>query len=71
MATEEQGPAPETIAYVRHMLGELRILAQCEGCEMLSYLIEMAYVEAGDVQLGRRRSKLGRGESDSASGFAS
>lgn len=44
----------EKIAYVRQMLAELRAVAECEGAEMLCYLIEMAYVEAGDLQSGRR-----------------
>ncbi len=44
----------EKIAYIRQMLGELHQVAQKEGAEMLCYLIEMAYVEAGDIQAGRR-----------------
>jgi hypothetical protein len=44
----------ENIAYIRQMLGELRAVAENEGADMLCYLIEMAYVEAGDVQSGRR-----------------
>lgn len=51
----------ENIAYIRQMLGELRQVALGEGADMLCYLIEMAYVEAGDVQAGRRpRSVLHR-----------
>jgi hypothetical protein len=42
------------IAYIRQMLAELRQVAYTEGAEMLCYLIEMAYVEAGDLQQGRR-----------------
>jgi hypothetical protein len=53
--------AKENIAYIRQMLGELRQVALAEGADMLCYLIEMAYVEAGDVQAGRRpRSVLHR-----------
>lgn len=44
----------ENIAYIRQMLAELRLVAENEGADMLCYLIEMAYVEAGDVQSGRR-----------------
>ncbi|EUB94880.1 hypothetical protein PMI07_002658 [Rhizobium sp. CF080] len=44
----------ENVAYIRQMLGELRQVALSEGADMLCYLIEMAYVEAGDVQAGRR-----------------
>jgi hypothetical protein len=51
----------ENIAYIKQMLGELRQVALNEGADMLCYLIEMAYVEAGDVQSGRRpRSFLRR-----------
>nr|WP_083347614.1 hypothetical protein [Rhizobium sp. LCM 4573] len=53
---EERGgskePARENIIYIRDMLKQLRNLA--EGEDMLCYLIEMAYVEAGDLQAGRR-----------------
>jgi len=39
----------ETFEYIRAMLRELRGLAQGERAEMLSYLIEMAYVEVSDL----------------------
>ncbi|HWU63706.1 MAG TPA: hypothetical protein VN112_16930 [Ensifer sp.] len=45
----------ENIAYLRQMLGELRLVAKGEGADLLCYLIEMAYVEAGDIQSGRSR----------------
>lgn len=48
------GRTMENVAYIRQMLGELRLVAATEGAEMLCYLIEMAYVEAGDLQTGRR-----------------
>lgn len=49
------------LAYIRQMLGELRQVASGEGADMLCYLIEMAYVEAGDIQTGvRPQSCLGR-----------
>src|SRR6478735_7483583 len=48
----------ESISYIRQMLGELRQVARGEGADMLCYLIEMAYVEAGDVQAGRRPRSL-------------
>ncbi|NKN36765.1 hypothetical protein HFC70_10400 [Agrobacterium sp. a22-2] len=54
----------ENIAYIRQMLGELRLVAQKEGAEMLCYLIEMAYVEAGDVQAGRRALSIQRSNGD-------
>lgn len=57
--TSEAGVAKsrENIAYIRQMLGELRLAAKSEGADMLCYLIEMAYVEAGDIQSGRVRLK--------------
>lgn len=51
--------ALDNIAYVRTMLGELRIVAENEGADMLRYLIEMAYVEAGDIQTGLRPLSAG------------
>lgn len=46
------------IGYIREMLGQLRQAAQNEGADMLCYLIEMAYVEAGDLQTGRRERSI-------------
>ena len=59
----------ENIAYVRQMLGELRQVAGREGAEMLGYLIEMAYVEAGDIQAGRRSLSITHGEGNKSSGM--
>lgn len=44
----------ENIGFIRQMLGELRQVAEMEGADVLCYLLEMAYVEAGDLQAGRR-----------------
>lgn len=44
----------ESIVYIRQMLGELRLVAEREGAQMLCYLIEMAYEEAGDLQHRQR-----------------
>ena len=55
--TLRAGNSREKIAYLRQMLGELRLVARGEGADLLCYLIEMAYVEAGDLQTGR--SQLG------------
>ncbi len=48
----------ENLSYIRQMLGELRLVANREGADMLCYLIEMAYVEVGDIQSGRRRLSI-------------
>jgi hypothetical protein len=44
----------ENLAYIRQMLAELRLVAHREGADTLCYFIEMAYLEAGDIQTGRR-----------------
>lgn len=49
--------ALDNIVYVRQMLGELRNVAHGDGAEMPRYLIEMAYVEAGDLTAGQRASE--------------
>jgi hypothetical protein len=36
------------------MLGQLRQMAEAERCDMLSYLIEMSYVECSDIVRGDR-----------------
>jgi hypothetical protein len=46
----------ESIAYIRQMLGELRLVAEREGAPMLCYLIGMAFEEAVDLQ----RHQMGR-----------
>jgi hypothetical protein len=58
----------QAIAYIRQMLGELHQVAYREGADMLCYLIEMAYVEAGDVQAGRRPRSVRHGERDKPAG---
>lgn len=52
---EESDEAQANIVYIRQMLGQLQQVARKEGAEMLSYLIEMAYLEAGDLQTGRKQ----------------
>jgi hypothetical protein len=63
----QDDPNRENIAYIKQMLGELRQVALGEGAGMLCYLIEMAYVEAGDVQAGRRPRSLSHRERDKPS----
>lgn len=48
----------ENLAYIRQMLVELRLVANREGADMLCNLIEMAYVEVGDIQSGRRKLSI-------------
>ncbi|MBB4007628.1 hypothetical protein [Allorhizobium taibaishanense] len=51
----------ESIAYIRQMLGEMRLVAEREGAQMLCYLIEMAYEEAGDLQRRIKPHRAGAG----------
>lgn len=44
----------ETLDYIQTLLGQLRDLAAAERMDMLTYLIEMAYVEASDIIRGDR-----------------
>ena len=44
----------ETLDYLQSMLGQLRTMAEAERCDMLAYLIEMAYIEASDIIRGDR-----------------
>ena len=47
----------DTLDYIQSMLGQLRNMAEAERCDMLAYLIEMAYLEASDLLNGERRSR--------------
>lgn len=51
----------ENIAFFRQMLAELRQVAERENAEMLCYLIEMACVEAGDLQSRIDSGSVGHG----------
>ncbi|MFN7101743.1 MAG: hypothetical protein ACK4N1_03895 [Pseudorhizobium sp.] len=69
MGSERQSSGDgEAIAYIRQMLGELHQVASRDGADMLCYLIEMAYVEAGDVQSGRRPRSVAHRDGDKAPG---
>lgn len=46
--------------YIQAMLGQLRTMAQSERCDVLAYMIEMAYVEASDIIRGSRPQRLDR-----------
>lgn len=48
----------ERIRYIQSMLGEMRIMAEAERCDMLTYMIEMAYIEASDIVRGQRPSRV-------------
>ncbi|MFD1746960.1 hypothetical protein ACFSE1_15905 [Rhizobium helianthi] len=52
--SEETEEWRANVAYIRQMLGQLQQVARNEGADMLAYLIEMAYLEAGDLHAGRK-----------------
>jgi hypothetical protein len=54
----ESARTEQNITYIRQMLGELRAVADNENADMLCYLIEMAYLEAGDVLAGHRPLRI-------------
>jgi hypothetical protein len=58
-ATEQR---KANIAYIQRMLAELRHVAYRERADLLCYLIEMAYVEAGDLQKSGRADLSKHGE---------
>jgi hypothetical protein len=43
---------------MQSMLGQLRTMAEAERCDMLAYLIEMAYLEASDIIRGERPARV-------------
>lgn len=66
-----QGPnrrRTETLDYLQSMLGQLRTMAEAERCDMLAYLIEMSYVEVGDIIRGERPLRVGDEKRDRAAG---
>jgi len=52
----------DTLDYVQSMLGQLRTMAEAERCDMLTYLIEMAYVEVSDIIRGERPARVRQGK---------
>ena len=51
--------AGPNLIYVKDMLGELHSISEAEGADMLSYLIEMAFIECGDIISDSRPVTLG------------
>lgn len=60
----------ETLDYMQALLGQLRTMAEAERCDMLAYLIEMAYVEVSDIIRGERPLRVKGEERDRAPGVA-
>lgn len=58
----------EILDYLRAMLGQLRSMADAERYDMLAYLIEMAYIEAGDLIGSYRALPAGDDKGNTAAG---
>ena len=58
----------ETLDYVQSMLGQLRTMADAERCDMLVYLIDMAYIEVSDILRGERPLRISDDETNRAAG---
>ncbi len=56
----------ETLDYMQGMLGQLRTMAEAERCDMLAYMIEMAYVEVSDILRGERPLRVREEKRNSA-----
>ena len=56
----------ETLDYIQSMLGQLRKMAETEDCDMLAYLIEMAYLEASDILRVERPSRTAEQKQNSS-----
>ncbi|MBS3651387.1 hypothetical protein KEU06_22485 [Pseudaminobacter sp. 19-2017] len=57
----------ETLDYIQTMLGQLRTMARAQRCDMLAYLIEMAYLEVHDIIQGDSPLSVRKEKRDSAS----
>lgn len=55
----------DRLRYIQAMLGELRTMADAERCDLLTYMIEMAYIEASDIVRGHRPLRVVRDKRDS------
>jgi hypothetical protein len=58
MHADKSGRRDETLEYLQSMLGQLRTMAEAERCDMLAYLIEMAYIEVSDIVRGERPLRI-------------
>jgi Cdc6-like AAA superfamily ATPase len=56
----------ESLQFIQAMLGQMRQMAEAERCDMLSYLIEMAYVECSDILRGDRPLRIHEDKRNSA-----
>lgn len=66
MHTDIRQARNDRLRYIQAMLGELRTMAEMERADVLTYLIEMAYVEASDIVRGQRPLRTGGQKRDTA-----
>lgn len=57
----EKARRTDNLDYIQSMLGQLRQMAEVERCDMLAYLVEMAYIEASDIIRGARPTRVKQG----------
>lgn len=60
----------DTLDYMQSMLGQMRTMAEAERCDMLAYLIEMAYIEVSDIIRGERPLRVREEQGNRAPGVA-
>jgi len=53
MATSSATTPASSAAYIEHMVGELRLMSIKMDATFLSYLLEMAMIEASDIASGK------------------
>jgi hypothetical protein len=70
MRVEAKHRRTDRLDYIQSMLGQLRVMAEAERCDMLAYLLEMAYIETGDIIRGDRPLRVADQQGDRTSGVA-
>ncbi|WP_306117912.1 MULTISPECIES: hypothetical protein [unclassified Roseitalea] len=65
MHTEIRQSRLDRIRYIQALLGELRTMAEAERCDLLTFMIEMAYIEASDIVRGQRPLRVADNKRDS------
>lgn len=58
----------DTLDYMQSMLRQMRMMADAERCDMLAYLIEMAYLEISDIIRGERPLRVRDDQRDHTAG---
>lgn len=59
--SERESPnaqSTQALEYIQAMLGQLRLMAEDHRLDMLSYMIELAYIEANDIRRGERPARI-------------